>query len=156
MFTKLWLQDTLYYEQLKGSVIAHDLLVDSLLYKVHKPSQQHISTWVAVIKAHVSCLKFCFIDIYTEGGFIKLINGYINKSCIIFQDVKLTATNDDQYFVFEDYLYQVSEKLWPLFHVSVSDSGCVSGRFQCGRPIPCFSICQTYLPVFTLLWTVPT
>lgn len=23
------------------------------------------------------------------------------------QDVKLTATNDDQYFVFEDYLYQV-------------------------------------------------
>lgn len=47
--------DTLYYEQLKASVIAHDLLVDSLLYK----------------------------------------------------DVKLTATNDDQYFVFEDYLYQI-------------------------------------------------
>lgn len=23
------------------------------------------------------------------------------------QDVKLTAANDDQYFVFEDYLYQV-------------------------------------------------
>lgn len=23
------------------------------------------------------------------------------------QDVKLTATNDDQYFVFEDFLYQV-------------------------------------------------
>ena len=27
------------------------------------------------------------------------------------QDVKLTATNDDQYFVFEDYLYQVSRVL---------------------------------------------
>ena len=25
----------------------------------------------------------------------------------ILQDVKLTATNDDQYFVFEDFLYQV-------------------------------------------------
>ena len=25
----------------------------------------------------------------------------------VFQDVKLTATNDDQYFVFEDFLYQV-------------------------------------------------
>lgn len=25
------------------------------------------------------------------------------------QDVKLTASNDDYYFVFEDYLYQVSE-----------------------------------------------
>ncbi|XP_052795180.1 TBC1 domain family member 19-like isoform X2 [Mya arenaria] len=47
--------DVLYYEQLKSNVIAHDLLVDSLLYK----------------------------------------------------DVKLTATNDDQYFVFEDFLYQI-------------------------------------------------
>ncbi|XP_076117088.1 TBC1 domain family member 19-like isoform X1 [Mytilus galloprovincialis] len=47
--------DKLYYEQLKTSVLHHDLLVDSLLYK----------------------------------------------------DVKLTATNDDQYFVFEDFLYQV-------------------------------------------------
>ncbi|KAH3840801.1 TBC1 domain family member 19-like [Dreissena polymorpha] len=47
--------DVLYYEQLKANVIAHDLLVDSLLYK----------------------------------------------------DVKLTATNDDQYFVFEDFLYQI-------------------------------------------------
>jgi len=26
---------------------------------------------------------------------------------LIYKDVKLTATNDDQYFVFEDYLYQV-------------------------------------------------
>ena len=43
----------------------------------------------------------------------------------------------------------------PLFHVSVSGSGCVSvsvcGRFQCGHPIQRFSIRQTYLPVFTLL-----
>lgn len=44
----------LHYEQLKGYVLQHDLLVDSLIYK----------------------------------------------------DVKLTATNDDYYFVFEDYLYQ--------------------------------------------------
>lgn len=26
---------------------------------------------------------------------------------LIFKDVQLTATNDDQYFVFEDVLYQV-------------------------------------------------
>ena len=44
-----------------------------------------------------------------------------------------------------------STSLRPLFNVSVSGSGCVSGRFQCGRPIPRFSIRQTYLPVFTLL-----
>ena len=43
----------------------------------------------------------------------------------------------------------------PLFHVSVSESGCVSvcvsGRYQCGHPIPRFSIRQTYRPVCTLL-----
>lgn len=26
---------------------------------------------------------------------------------LVFKDVQLTATNDDQYFVFEDILYQV-------------------------------------------------
>lgn len=26
---------------------------------------------------------------------------------LVYKDVKLTAANDDQYFVFEDYLYQV-------------------------------------------------
>jgi len=44
-------------------------------------------------------------------------------------------------------------RIRPLFHISVSVSGCVSvsvsGRFQCGHPIPRF--CQTNLPVFTLL-----
>ena len=28
---------------------------------------------------------------------------------LIYKDVKLTTTNDDQYFVFEDYIYQVSD-----------------------------------------------
>lgn len=27
---------------------------------------------------------------------------------LVFKDVQLTATNDDQYFVFEDVLYQVN------------------------------------------------
>lgn len=27
---------------------------------------------------------------------------------LVFKDVQLTATNDDQYFVFEDILYQVN------------------------------------------------
>ena len=34
--------------------------------------------------------------------------------CLL-QDVKLTATNDDHYFVFEDFLYQVSKLLGGLF-----------------------------------------
>lgn len=29
---------------------------------------------------------------------------------LVFKDIQLTATNDDQYFVFEDILYQVKCK----------------------------------------------
>jgi len=32
---------------------------------------------------------------------------------LVYKDIKLTATNDDQYFVFEDYLYQVRSSLLP-------------------------------------------
>lgn len=32
---------------------------------------------------------------------------------LIFKDVQLTATNDDQYFVFEDIIYQVSHHFFP-------------------------------------------
>ena len=54
-------------------------------------------------------------------------------------------------------VFQVGPRIRPLFHVSVSVSGCVSGRFQCGYPIPRFSIRQTYdLPVFSLLLPVLT
>lgn len=31
---------------------------------------------------------------------------------LVFKDVQLTATNDDQYFVFEDILYQVNEQFF--------------------------------------------
>lgn len=41
----------------------------------------------------------------------KLKNDVLNTDLIVdklvFKDVQLTATNDDQYFVFEDILYQV-------------------------------------------------
>lgn len=30
---------------------------------------------------------------------------------LVFKDIQLTATNDDQYFVFEDILYQVNANL---------------------------------------------
>lgn len=35
-----------------------------------------------------------------------LINDLIVDK-LVFKDIQLTATNDDQYFVFEDILYQV-------------------------------------------------
>lgn len=31
---------------------------------------------------------------------------------LIIKDVQLTASNDDQYFVFEDVLYQVSNSMY--------------------------------------------
>ena len=48
---------------------------------------------------------------------------------LIYKDVKLTATNDDQYFVFEDYLYQVHPSFpslpprhLPILHSSIKMS----------------------------------
>ncbi|MEQ2194128.1 hypothetical protein XENOCAPTIV_024019 [Xenoophorus captivus] len=37
---------------------------------------------------------------------------------LIYKDVKLTASNDDYYFVFEDFLYQVSSLLYETFNIS--------------------------------------
>lgn len=34
---------------------------------------------------------------------------------LVFKDIQLTATNDDQYFVFEDILYQVNLRAVPFF-----------------------------------------
>ncbi|XP_041368917.1 TBC1 domain family member 19-like [Gigantopelta aegis] len=45
---------------------------------------------------------------------------------LLYKDVKLTATNDDQYFVFEDFLYQVllpfSRDTWLLNHFNYTSS----------------------------------
>jgi len=37
------------------------------------------------------------------------LHNLMMTACVSSQDVKLTASNDDYYFVFEDYLYQVGE-----------------------------------------------
>ena len=38
---------------------------------------------------------------------------------LIYKDIKLTATNDDQYFVFEDYLYQVIYNYYTAYKFTV-------------------------------------
>lgn len=39
---------------------------------------------------------------------ISVLNTDLIVDKLVFKDVQLTATNDDQYFVFEDVLYQVA------------------------------------------------
>lgn len=39
---------------------------------------------------------------------------------LVFKDVQLTATNDDQYFVFEDILYQVMKIVFALAQFNLS------------------------------------
>lgn len=73
------IKDRFYYNQLKQNFLEHDLLVDTLMYKV-------------------SCLLLS-----SNLSFEKIFS----FSQFFLQDVKLTAANDDCYFVFEDYLYQV-------------------------------------------------
>lgn len=76
-------QDVMYYEQLKAGVLQHDLLVDNLIYKVlpHGAAAPPGPRRSPHTQPRLSS-----------------------------QDVKLTASNDDYYFVFEDFLYQVQTR----------------------------------------------
>lgn len=51
---------------------------------------------------------------------LSVLNTDLIVDKLIFKDVQLTATNDDQYFVFEDVLYQVQQfvNLFGLFRFS--------------------------------------
>ncbi|XP_072352632.1 TBC1 domain family member 19 isoform X2 [Scyliorhinus torazame] len=106
------LEDSLYYEQLKSNVIQHDLLVDNLIYKVlqpmatahlgwpHPDSEENTSEESSE-DATKSSPSSTSTDTHTSVGHVSgQTSGYD-------LDVKLTASNDDYYFVFEDYLYQV-------------------------------------------------
>ena len=51
----------------------------------------------------------CFQDaLYYDQLKMCVLQHDLLVDSLIYKDVKLTAVNDDQYFVFEDYLYQVS------------------------------------------------
>lgn len=122
----LLFQDVMHYEQLKAGVIQHDLLVDNLIYKVSssaltlfvfmKPYNKAVRVLLKhILKALVSWVVesstvFCF-QLFTTSSIycvcFVITGAKTNSKYFVHQDVKLTASNDDYYFVFEDFLYQV-------------------------------------------------
>lgn len=100
----------MYYEQLKAGVIQHDLLVDNLIYKVLFSTPTG-ATFIATIfmpsnvNLDLLILKFSWIVLWYDTA--KPEHSLYIQLRFFLQDVKLTASNDDYYFVFEDFLYQV-------------------------------------------------
>lgn len=94
----------MHYEQLKAGVIQHDLLIDNLIYKV--------GSYMLTLFVFTKSLLFNFVVL---GYWIEFrcFATALKVKHFVHQDVKLTASNDDYYFVFEDFLYQV------IFHRSV-------------------------------------
>lgn len=103
----------------------HAPLCQHLLKRGQTPTQYRGAFWSYVLGSHVAqyvnieeivleidffVLKFDY-SVQDQDHWDKLKLSVLNTDLIvdklIFKDVQLTATNDDQYFVFEDVLYQV-------------------------------------------------
>jgi len=59
--------------------------------------------WRRILGVNVEDVDYMFFDHLKSG----VLQHELLVDSLLYKDVKLTATNDDQYFVFEDYLYQV-------------------------------------------------
>lgn len=61
-------------------------------------------------RPHIHCDFILYLQDIEHWESLKLnvINIDLIVDKLVFKDIQLTATNDDQYFVFEDILYQVN------------------------------------------------
>lgn len=65
-------------------------------------------TWRSSIWQRILGVSVADFDVmYYEHLKACVVQHELLVDSLVYKDVKLTATNDDQYFVFEDYLYQV-------------------------------------------------
>lgn len=96
----------MYYEQLKAGVIQHDLLVDKLIYKVRFSSDRHNLRCQNIYPLQHKLRYQSFPGLFRYAA-AKPEASLYTQLIFPLQDVKLTASNDDYYFVFEDFLYQV-------------------------------------------------
>lgn len=83
----------------------------------------------ATLWSQMLCVEVDDVDIlYYEQLKTCVLNHDLLVDSLLYKDVKLTATNDDQYFVFEDFLYQV---LLPF-----SRDTCVLNHFSLNSATP--------------------
>ena len=89
--------------------LGHEILSNSLSEKAQiflrkgSPVSLRNQIWMLALGCEVNG------EIYLEWERLKksVLTHDLMVDSLIFKDVKLTATNDDKYFVFEDFLYQV-------------------------------------------------
>ena len=131
------LQNKLHFETLKSYVCKYDLLVDILIKKVwidlisyifRSPRARMLECILFSLQAtslYGTIIRQILFKFNTTNLFLKFLHGWklfhivlhIDVSLVMhdksfsimysYKDIKSTATNDDQYFVFEDLLYQV-------------------------------------------------
>jgi len=66
-------------------------------------------SWRSVMWKRMLGIRVDDIDLmYYEQLKTHVLQHELLVDSLVYKDIKLTATNDDQYFVFEDYLYQVN------------------------------------------------
>jgi len=66
-------------------------------------------SWRSVIWRRILGVRVDDIDVmYYDQLKVHVLQHELLVDSLVYKDIKLTATNDDQYFVFEDYLYQVA------------------------------------------------
>ncbi|XP_046812263.1 TBC1 domain family member 19 isoform X1 [Lucilia cuprina] len=81
----------------------HAVLCQHLLRKGNTPAPYRGALWAYVLGSHVNDYD---IDHWNKLKHMVLATDHIVDK-LVFKDIQLTASNDDQYFVFEDVLYQV-------------------------------------------------
>ncbi|XP_065357666.1 TBC1 domain family member 19 isoform X2 [Calliphora vicina] len=81
----------------------HAVLCQHLLRKGNTPAPYRGALWAYVLGSHVNDYD---IDHWNKLKNMVLATDHIVDK-LVFKDIQLTASNDDQYFVFEDVLYQV-------------------------------------------------
>jgi len=68
-------------------------------------------SWRAMIWRRILGVRVDDIDVmYYDQLKTHVLQHELLVDSLVYKDIKLTATNDDQYFVFEDYLYQVTSR----------------------------------------------
>jgi len=66
-------------------------------------------SWRSMIWRRILGVRVDDIDVmYYDQLKTHVLQHELLVDSLVYKDIKLTATNDDQYFVFEDYLYQVT------------------------------------------------
>ena len=89
-------------------------------------------SWRSVIWRRILGVRVDDIDVmYYDQLKVHVLQHELLVDSLVYKDIKLTATNDDQYFVFEDYLYQV----YNLFHYLAA---CSRISPQCSQDVALF------------------